>query len=100
MPLSVRLDAKSELLVDRLARRRRQTKSEVVRDAIAALDLQDRGAIVKQRPYDLMKHLVGCIDSGGAARLSEKTGEKFSRMLKENARASRSRRHRTTGRAA
>jgi len=34
MPLSVRLDQKTESLVGRLARKRRQTKSEVMRDAI------------------------------------------------------------------
>lgn len=90
MLLSVRLKGKTEMRINRLARRRGQTKSEVIRDAIDALDAQDQASATKQRPYDLVKHLIGCIDSGGA-RLSEKTGERFSRMLKEKGRARRSR---------
>ncbi len=37
MPTSVRLDPKTESLVSRLARRRGQTKSEVIREALLAL---------------------------------------------------------------
>ena len=37
MPVSVRLDAKTERLVNRLARQRGQTKSEVIREAIKVL---------------------------------------------------------------
>ena len=36
MPTSVRLDPKTESLVSRLARRRGQTKSEVIREALLA----------------------------------------------------------------
>jgi hypothetical protein len=90
MPLSVRLDGKTETLVGRLARKRRQTKSEVVRDAIGVLAKQEAGADGRKRPYDLVAHLIGCVDSGGA-RLSENTGEKFARLLREKAHARRSR---------
>lgn len=90
MTLSVRLDERTESLINRLARKRQQTKSEVIRDAIGALAAQERGAGVKKRPYDLVAHLIGCVDTGGA-KLSEKTGEKFSKLLQENARARRSR---------
>jgi Arc/MetJ-type ribon-helix-helix transcriptional regulator len=90
MPVSVRLDAKTESLIDRLARKRRQTKSEVIRDAIGVLaDQEDKGA-KKKRPYDLVAHLIGCVDSGGA-NLSQNTGEKFAKLLRERARARRSR---------
>ena len=41
MALSVRLDAKTESLIGRLARRRRQSKSEVIRDAIGVLAKQE-----------------------------------------------------------
>ena len=40
MPTSVRLDAKTESLVARLARRKGQTKSRVIRDPIHVNDLQ------------------------------------------------------------
>ena len=90
MSLSVRLDAKTESLVKRLARRRRQSKSEVIRDAIGALADQAERGIGKRRPYDLIAHLIGCVDSGGA-NLSQNTGEKFSNLLREKANARRSR---------
>lgn len=90
MPLSVRLDARTESLVNRLARRRRQTKSEVIRDAIDALSKQEEKAVQKKRPYDLLAHLIGCVDTGGA-NLSQNTGDKFSKLLREKASARRSR---------
>ena len=90
MPLSVRLDAKTERLVNRLARTRGQTKSEVIREAI--VDLAQRDVIGKEgrRPYDAVAHLIGCVDSGGA-KLSEKTGERFIALVRDKARARRSR---------
>lgn len=89
MALSVRLDAKTESLIGRLARKRRQTKSEVIRDAIGELARQENGG-EKKRPYDLVAHLIGCVDSGGAD-LSKNTGEKFTKLLRERAHARRSR---------
>ena len=81
MPLSVRLDNKTEMLINRLARRRRQTKSEVVRDAIGALAVaQEKEPETKKRPYDLVKHLIGCV-KGGPRDLSTRTGDKFYEML-------------------
>ena len=90
MPMSVRLDAKTESLLGRLARRRRQTKSEVIRDAIGVLAKQEEKGGGKKRPYDLVAHLIGCVDSGGA-NLSHNTGERFAKLLREKARARRSR---------
>ena len=90
MPLSVRLDVKTESLIARLARKRRQTKSEVIRDAIGVLARQDKKGLEKKRPYDLVAHLIGCVDSGGA-NLSQNTGEKFAKLLREKAHARRSR---------
>jgi Arc/MetJ-type ribon-helix-helix transcriptional regulator len=90
MPLSVRLDARTESLIGRLARKRRQTKSEVIRDAIGALAKQEEKGAGKKRPYDLVAHLIGCVDSGGA-KLSENTGEQFAKLLREKANARGSR---------
>jgi len=88
MPLSVRLDAKTESLIDRLARKRRQTKSEVIRDAIGALAKQQEKGSGKKRPYDLVAHLIGCVN-GGPKDLSVRTGEKFHKMLVERSRKRR-----------
>ncbi len=88
MPVSVRLDAKTESLIGRLARKRRQTKSEVIRDAIGVLaDQEDKGA-KKKRPYDLVAHLIGCA-KGGPRNLSVEAGKKFHDMLIERARKRR-----------
>lgn len=88
MPLSVRLDARTESLIGRLARKRRQTKSEVIRDAIGALAKQEEKGAGKKRPYDLVAHLVGCV-KGGPRDLSVNSGEKFRQMLVERGRKRR-----------
>ena len=80
MPLSVRLDRKTEQLVERMARQRRQSKSEVVREAIAALALFKNGDDGPGRLYDSLADLVGCV-RGGPPDLSIQTGEKFRRLL-------------------
>jgi hypothetical protein len=88
MPLSVRLDEKTESLIERLARKRRQTKSEVIRDAIGVLASQDETSGGQKRPYELVAHLIGCV-KGGPRDLSERTGEKFHQMLTERRRKHR-----------
>jgi Arc/MetJ-type ribon-helix-helix transcriptional regulator len=85
MSLSVRLDAKTESLVGRLARKRRQSKSEVIRDAIGVLAKQEEKGAGKKRPYDLVAHLIGCV-KGGPRNLSINAGKKFHEMLLERAR--------------
>lgn len=80
MALSVRLDPGTERLVEKLARQRGQTKSEVIRDALGRLAEQEKGADGGKRPYDLVAHLIGCV-RGGPRDLSVRTGEKFARLL-------------------
>jgi hypothetical protein len=88
MPMSVRLDPKTKRLVERLAKQRRQTKSEVFREAIGTLARQANGADRARRPYDDVKDLIGCV-RGGPPDLSVRTGQKFRRLLvaKSKARA-------------
>jgi hypothetical protein len=50
----------------------------------------EKGAKRPPRPYDAMKHSIGCADSGGM-RLSEKTAERFYQLLIERRRERRSR---------
>ena len=89
MPLSVRLDPKTESAVKRLARRRNQTRSAVVREAIAALERDQAPASLRGcTPWDAIAHLVGAADSGGD-RLSEDTGERFRALVRKKARAGR-----------
>jgi hypothetical protein len=75
MALSVRSDAKTESLIGRLARKRRQTKSEVIRDAVGVLAKQEENGPDRARPYDRVAHLIGCV-KGGPQNLSAHSGEK------------------------
>jgi len=81
MPMSVRLDAKTERLIEGLARKRGQTKSEIVRAAIGAVaEQQTNGSDGAKRPYEAIKDLIGCV-CGGPPDLSVRTGEKFHHLL-------------------
>jgi predicted transcriptional regulator len=93
MPTSVRLDARTQGLIGRLAKRRGQTKSEVIRTAIEGLAREDAEAEARAgglSAYDRVAHVIGIADSGGA-RLSERTGERFRDLLTKRARGRRSR---------
>ncbi len=81
MATSVRLPETIEQLVTRIARRRRQTKSEVIRQALMALGREGHEGTRHPTPYGAMKHLIGCA-SGGPPDLSVKTGEKFRTLLR------------------
>jgi hypothetical protein len=78
-------------VVKRLARQRNQTRSHVIREAIAAFardqTAESRGAA---GPWEKLAHLVGVADSGGQ-RLSERTGDRFAALLRTKARARRTR---------
>lgn len=79
MSISVRLDAKTEGQLRRIARQRGVSKSEVIREAIKLLA---NGESEKKtfRPYDALAHLIGSVQ-GGPQDLSEQTGQKFREIL-------------------
>jgi hypothetical protein len=84
--MSVRLDAKTERLIEGLAKKRGQTKSEVVREAIGAMAQQTNGSDGAKRPYEAIKDLIGCV-RGGPPDLSVRTGKQFrDLLLKKNPR--------------
>lgn len=82
---TVRLDPATRAQLERLAERRGQTRSEVIRDAIAHLGEgegdEGRSALERLRPF------LGVADSGGR-QLSRDTGRQFREILeaKRNAR--------------
>jgi len=90
MPMSLRLDAETERLVNRLARTRRQTKSEVLREAVRALAKEQQTSRSGPTLHDAIAHHIGCFDSGGM-NLSAKTGRRFAALLAERARGRRPR---------
>jgi len=80
MPLTVRVDVKTERLLQRLARKRGLTKSEIIRDAIGVLAQQAKAQGEAERPYEKVRDLIGSVE-GGPADLSARTGEGFRRLL-------------------
>lgn len=97
--LNIRIDPQTAAFVERVARERGLTKSEVVRQALATMrNQQAQVSKSKPTPYELVAHLIGSWDSGGM-NLSERTGERFARMLQEERNAKRSSRRRSSRRA-
>jgi len=84
MPTSVRLDIQTEALVSRLAKRRGQTKSEIIREALMTLAQQEGNLGHPKTPYEAMAPYLGCA-SGGPPDLSERTGRRFGQYLRARA---------------
>ena len=80
MGTSVRLPARLERLVSRVAKERGATKSEVIRNVLTILEKEDQKAQAGATPYHAMKHLIGCA-SGSPSDLSAETGKKFRGLL-------------------
>lgn len=95
--LNVRIDPQTAALLDRVARESGRTKSEVVRDALETLGARE-SRTAPPSPAAAMAGLIGCWDSGGM-RLSERTGERFARLLQEKSNGHRAGRRRPARRA-
>jgi hypothetical protein len=80
MGTSVRLPARLERLVSRVAKERGTTKSEVIRNVLTILEKEDQEVRGGVTPYQAMKHLIGCV-GGGPSDLSTETGKKFRGVL-------------------
>ena len=73
-----------EGFVNRLAKQRGVTKSEVIRGAIRQI-ADENGGTTLIRPYEAMSHFIGC-SRGGPPDLSEQTGQKFQEILRDRRR--------------
>lgn len=80
---TVRLDPRTRAKLERLAETRGQTKSDVIRDAIA--HLSDDEAL-SASAFDRLQPFVGVADSGGR-NLSQDTGRRFREILEAKRRA-------------
>jgi len=80
VPTSVRLDENTQRLLQRLANRKSQTKSEVIRAAIEALAAAEQLEEQSTGPNELVADLIGCV-SGGPEDLSTQTGIQFRNLL-------------------
>ena len=90
MPITVRLNARTERAVNALARRRRQTRSDVVRDALEHYTVTNGGDTGGERPYDVWLDVIGVVRTGARDR-ERTTGEQFTALVREKARARRAR---------
>ena len=86
MPTSVRLDIQTEALVNRLAKRRGQTKSEIIREALVTLAQQEEKPGHPKTPFEMMAPHLGCA-AGGPQNLSEQTGRRFAKHLRTRTRS-------------
>ena len=90
MPMTVRLNARTERAVNALARRRRQTRSDVVRDALEQYTATNGGDASRGRPYDAWVDVLGVVRASGRDR-GRTTGEQFMAIVREKALARRAR---------
>jgi len=88
MITTLRLPPETEALVQRIAKRTGRSKSRVIRDALALLAEREALSEGEQRPFHLVEHLIGSVDSGGQC-LSEQTGRKYTRALEQRRRGRR-----------
>jgi predicted DNA-binding protein len=77
--MSIRLSDKTRRNVARLAKARRSSQSEVVREAIETFVEK---AVAEAGPYEGWKRVIGIL-KGGPSDLSERTGERVAKMLRE-----------------
>ena len=91
MPMTVRLSAKTERAVNALARRRRQTRSDVVRDALENYTAANGSGADRERPYDAWLDVIGVVSVGARDRGRMTTGEQFAAIVREKVRARRAR---------
>lgn len=76
-PVTLRLDKATRLRIARIARRRRMTASELIREAIQAwADEQE----ATDPPYESMADLIGIV-RGGNPRRSVQSGRQLARLL-------------------
>jgi S1-C subfamily serine protease len=90
VPLTVRLDPRTERALNALAKRRRTSRSEIVREALAQYDAGIDSGKTRGAVYDDWLDVIGVVNLG-LRRPERTTGEQFGAMVRERARARRAR---------
>ena len=90
MPLTVRLNPKTERTLNALAKRRRISRSDVVREALARFEAGEGGGEVGGRPYDGWLDVIGVV-SLGVRDPARTTGEQFTAIARQRSRTRRAR---------
>ena len=90
MALTVRLSPQTERVLDELVRRRRQTRSDVVREAIEQYTTSNATTSSENSALAAWVDVIGVVNSG--TRPSGKTtGERFTELVSRKAHARRPR---------
>jgi predicted transcriptional regulator len=94
-PLTVRLSPKAERLLSALSRRRGQTRSDVVREAIEYYAAGGETETANQGAFQQWADVIGVIRTDavrtGGRKAAKTTGELFTEIVAQKARARRSR---------
>jgi ribbon-helix-helix CopG family protein len=90
MPFNVRLNAKTERLLNALAKRRGQTRSDIAREAIEQFGEAQISSTQRLTAYDQWADVIGVARTAGRDS-SKTTGDLFSDIMKRKARARRAR---------
>jgi predicted DNA-binding protein len=89
MAISVRLPRAKQASLARLAKTKGLSKSDLIREAIDRLLETGPPADGLVTAYDLLASNIGCGHSSESETLSEKTGRRFTRLIREKARVRR-----------
>jgi hypothetical protein len=90
MALTVRLTVRDERALSAVAKRKRLSRSQVVREALAQYAATDQNADAGRSPFDAWADVIGIVRLG-IRNPAATTGEQFTDMLRDGARARRSR---------
>ena len=91
MPLTVRLSTKTERTLNALAKRKRLSRSEVVREALARYGAANEGdGDTAAGPYGAWFDVIGVVNLG-TRDPRRTTGEQLTAIVREQARARRAR---------
>jgi Ribbon-helix-helix protein, copG family len=85
VPLTVRLNPKTERALNALAKRRRLSRSDIVREAIEQYHTAE-GGDAGGRPYDAWLDVIGVI-ALGVRDVGRTTGEQFTAIVADQTRA-------------
>jgi metal-responsive CopG/Arc/MetJ family transcriptional regulator len=77
-PITLRLDPELRRRVDRIARRKKTSTSQVIREAITTWVEREDSAVT---PYESIKDLIGSV-RGGDPHRSADMGKKFTELLR------------------
>jgi hypothetical protein len=88
--LTVRLGAKAERALNALAKHRRMSRSDVVREALVRFEADEGSGKTGDHPYDAWHDVIGVVDLG-VRDPARTTGEQFTAIVRQRPRTRRAR---------